>query len=153
MVGGRYLMEGLKFGWRKPNRSNTYHYIADFSNKSGNTWSLCYKHIVDVFYAKNIEFLEKYEILDTSKICHICELKLQQIKQNNSKKETLTEINEISVSDGHVLKNVLCSQENCKNSGVAFVSIIDEEKPHYCIKHNLRVQETIRKEKELEIVQ
>ena len=147
-------MEGLKFGWRKAARSDIYHYIRDFSHKANyeTVSSLCTEKSIEVHYAKTKTFLKEFEIDIRYNICHICKLKLEQIKQNDSKKETLTEINNMSVSDGHVLKNVICSEHNCKNSGVSFVSVIDEEKPHYCIKHNLRIQETIQKEKKLEII-
>jgi len=154
LVGGQYLMEGLKFGWVRPVRKDICHYIEDFSHVvTGNVNSLCNEYHIKAHHGRNKEFLEKYEILDTSTICHVCELKLKQLEQNNSKKEILDEINNTSVSYGYVLRNVVCSDENCNEKGITFVSITDEEKPHYCIKHNLRVQETIRKEKKLEIIQ
>lgn len=143
-------MDGQKYGWVITLRSNTYHYIRDFTHKRDYeaVYSLCKKKGIEVSHAKNRIFLEKFEILTNNTICSICELKLDQLNQNNSKKEILTEIN--NVSDGYFLRNVTCSEETCNEKGMAFVSIIDdEEKPHYCIIHNIRIQETIRKEKEL----
>jgi len=142
-------LEGLKFGWRKSSRSGMYHYVPDYTSRdTGTLRSLCSKLSIDRVYAKTKEFLEKFEILDVSIICHICELKLEQRKQNNSKKQLLDEINDISIHNTHILKKVTCSEESCNETGISFVSVNDE-KDHYCIKHNLRVIQTIQK---LEVV-
>lgn len=147
-------MEGLKFGWRRAARSDIYHYIRDFSHKANyeTITSLCTKKSIEVDYAKTKIFLKEFEIGTQYTICDICKLKLEQLQQNNSKKETLAKINEMSISNGHVLQKVICSEDNCNSSGMVFVLINNEEKPHYCIKHNLRVQETIKKEKKLEVM-
>lgn len=148
-------MEGLKFGWRRTARSDTYHYIRDFSHKANyeTITSLCTEKSIEVGYAKTKIFLKEFEIDIQYNICHTCKLKLEQIKQNDSKKETLAETNEMSVRNGYVLQKVICAEETCDENGTAFVSINDEEKPHYCIKHNLLVQETIKKEKKLVVIQ
>ena len=93
--------------------------------------------------------MEKYEIPTQYNICTICQVNLEQLNQNQLKKEILNDICELSVYDTHVLKKVICSEPGCKVSGVSFVSISHEEKPHYCLTHNLRVTEILRLEKEL----
>ena len=142
-------MEKLKFGWRKSSRSGTYHYVPDYTSRDTDTLrSLCNKFSMDRVYAKTKEFLEKFEILDAYVICNICELKLEQRKQNNFKKQLLDEINNISIHNTHILKKVTCSEESCNETGMSFVSIHNEQ-AHYCIKHNLLVIQTIQKEKEV----
>jgi hypothetical protein len=146
LVGGQSLMEGLTNGWVKSDISGKYHHIRRDINSDELATSSC-----GFKTRKFAEILKKFEILDVSKICITCELKLKNKKQNDSKKQILTEINEMSVSTGHILKKVICQEEDCNVSGMTFVSMNNEEKPHYCIKHNLRVQLTIQKEKKLEI--
>ncbi len=142
-------MEGLKFGWLQSSRSGMYHYVPDYTSRDTDTLkSLCWKFSMDRVYAKTKEFLKKFEILDVSEICHICELKLKNKKQNDSKKEILEETNIVSISDTYILRKVTCYEESCNETGISFVSIHNEQ-AHYCIKHNLRVAETIRKEKEV----
>jgi|APSaa5957512535_1039671.scaffolds.fasta_scaffold89893_2 hypothetical protein len=141
-------MEGLRFGWVLGVRSGIHHYISDFTHKDS-AGSLCNKLALEKYYAKKKEYLEKFEILDVTTICPACELKLQDKIQNDSKNEILEQINNASISDGFVLKKFMCAEESCVTSGVAFVSINSPNDQHYCIQHNLRVQETILKEKEL----
>ena len=143
-------MENLKFGWRQSSRSGMYHYVPDYTSRDTHTLrSLCWKFSMDRVYARTKEFLEKFEILDVSEICHICELKLKNRQQNDFKKEILEEINKIPTHDGYVLKKATCSEESCNNSGVAFVSVNNPNDNHYCTKHNLQVTETVRQEKEV----
>jgi len=143
-------LEGLGFGWRALPRSGTYHYVPDHTSRDTDTLrSLCWELSINRVYAKGKEFLEKFEILDVSKICHICELKLKNKNQNDFKKEILAEINNVSTSDVYILNKVSCSEENCHETGISFVSVNSPEKDHYCIKHNLRVTATIRKQKEV----
>jgi len=142
-------LENLKFGWRVSTRSGMYHYVPDYMSRDTDMLkSLCWKFSINRVHAKSKEFLKKFEILDVSKICHICELKLKNKKYNDYKKEILEEINKISTHDTHILKKVTCSEKSCHERGISFVST-HKEQAHYCIKHNLKVAETIRKEKEI----
>jgi len=98
-------LEGLGFGWRALPRSGTYHYVPDHTSRDTDMLkSLCWKLSMNRVYAKSKEFLEKFEIQDVSKICHICELKLKNKNQNDFKIETLAEINHIPISDVYILK-------------------------------------------------
>lgn len=132
-------MEGLTSGWIKSGLSGNYHYTNRDINKDDIATSPC-----GFKTRKFSEILKKYEILDPTLICTKCELLLKQWRDNHKKKQQLVSLKPISFVDSHVLKPIICLELGCKKSGAAYVSTTNPEKPHYCIRHNLRVVENIK---------
>ncbi len=139
-------MEGLTSGWILSNISGKYHYIRRDTNRDDITTSPC-----GFRTRKFSEILKKFEILDVLLICEKCERKIKQYQANNKKKYDISNFTTVPTNskNSHVLQNVVCAESGCNVTGVAFVSTEFEEKPHYCITHNLRVQINIQKEMEI----
>lgn len=132
----RTTLESMTCGWVKSSVSGTYHYIARI-NDNGTRRGECGYSTRHYLY-----FYKKFEILDKSKICVKCELIITNRAINTAKKRDFIYNMEpiIHVQDTHTLKQVTCSDPECNESGVAYVSTTRNEKEHYCIEHNLRIQ-------------
>jgi len=134
-------LEGLETGWVESHISGTYHFMPSPHTINDIHTARCGFQTI-----RHSDFYKKFEILDTSKICTKGEIIIKTTNQNQIKKKNFISNMKpiIPIQNTHSLKHVICSELKCKTSGVSFVSVNDE-KDHYCIKHNLRVIQTIRK--------
>lgn len=131
-------MEGLTYGWKKAIKH--YHFHLSFRQLS-----LCGKAAYNPSEWKKIEFFSDIEIEPDMKICQEC----YSLRQKDAKHEIIEEHKKSKSLDGYILEKRGCHEVGCAVVGYAYVPSKGEEKQHFCLKHNLRVQETIRKEKEL----
>ena len=138
-------MEGLNHKWTKSRITGLYHYFGSLKNGySDSKLSICgsFKYFISSFAPR--DFLDKFEILDQSKLCTKCK-QILDVKSHN--KKIIEDVKLLPIKNNHTSKYVTCSEPGCKEKGVTFVSTVYPEKDHYCMKHNLRVQQTIKKTK------
>ena len=136
-------MEGLNYKWTKSTATGLYHFFRVISDTGTDTKdSICNSFRIGFYSLNPSDFVEEYEILDPSKICIKCK-RFLDVKSHN--KKIIKEVKFLPIQNNHVSKIVTCSEPGCKQKGVTFVSTIYPEKDHYCIDHNLRVQDTIKK--------
>ena len=124
---GVYL-EGLTKRWyRTTYLKGRWHYYDGNGSHSACTL---------VFSDKQKEYLEKFEIQEGI-LCNACVV-LADSEKILIHAETISQM-------GKTLLNRICSEEGCNITGVAYVSQDTPlEKPHYCTKHNLRVQNNLK---------
>jgi len=135
-------LEGLTYGWK---RSLThYHY---FDNESFS--SLCGHAKYTNSYFKANEFFTEIELATDMSICKRC----YSVRQTNVKFEIIKKHQKSESTDianhGYIIKESTCSEPGCNERGLVIRFTEKDEKEHFCVKHNPRVQETIRKEKKI----
>ena len=123
-------MENLKYGWKKSVAKYHYYQMND-------TFSVCNSAVYHKSSYKELEFLADVEITADMRICQEC----YSLRKNEIRHEIVRQHKE-SVAGRrktYELKERTCSEEGCKVRGIALVCVSDEdEKPHYCIRHNVR---------------
>ena len=113
-------------GWYRSIK-NYYHYWDDYIADGSDSWSIC---TIAIMRRKNIK-LHKLETIQREPICLAC-LALVQSDQALQIAEPLLINSKRFASDRR------CAEPGCAERGGAYVPATaeQEEKPHYCIKHN-----------------
>ena len=132
-------MENLKHGWKKCIRKYHYHAINDLL-------SICGRARYYMSRSKELEFLADFKITPDMRICPECyTLRKDRVRHEivRQHQESVTGYRKI-----YELKERTCNEPGCKARGIALVCVSnEEEKPHYCIRHNVRVQNRIGKKR------
>lgn len=127
-------MEGQMFGWKKSIKQ--YHYF-----ESDSMSSLCNQVTYANSSFKQLVFYDDTEIVQDMMVCPACYTARQTLIRNKIKDRFK---NEEFSEKGFAVKEVKCSDENCNVRGLAIIFSIENEKPHYCLIHNPRIQQSDR---------